>query len=168
MFWTKRKVFGVLKQHIHIYKPGVYQDLIKWTTYPITTLLKALAIKLTQMMQESHLMTYEAFYLIEVIAGLERVLAYAYTGSARVLMKGLMNPLWLTRGLVLHGFPSINKKIIQLSIHPENGQVSVTVNPRYWPVDEHGMVVRASTRTAELTYGKPFALVCFGDDWMLF
>ena len=51
-------------------------------------------------------------YWIELTASLERTLNYAHTGNARVLTKGLMDPLWLSLSVIHDGLPSISKLVV--------------------------------------------------------
>ena len=46
-------------------------------------------------------------YTIEIVAMLERALAMAYTGDARVITKALMEPFGLHRSLIELGIPCL-------------------------------------------------------------
>lgn len=155
--WGKQKIIGQLTPHLHIYKPGIFKRLALWTTYPITTLLKTIAFKLeSQQAAQSP----DYFYLLETAASLERTLAFAHTGSARVLLRELMQPLWITRGLRKHRYPALNPKIISLHVaEGEPPQLQVSIRGSQWPLGKDNLVMRASARTAELTYNPSFSQV---------
>lgn len=80
---------------------------------------------------------------------LERALAMAYTGDARVITKDLMGPFGLKRSLLELGLPSIIKAInFDKSISS-----SFSHHPASWPLDLNNNPAIASKRAQILTYG---------------
>lgn len=96
-------------------------------------------------------------YCLEFLAALERTEAYAHTGNAKVLSNIVMKPLFITRGLLEFGMPTINKdnytpafqNIAELTIREEN-----------WPLNKsrNGPAI-CSKRTQTLTYGETSFMV---------
>jgi hypothetical protein len=99
----------------------------------------------------------ELHYLIAI---LERVLAYAYSGSAKVLPRKLMGAFWITHALSLTGCPSINPRILEfLSSSASEGR-TFNLNTKAWPVTTSPYKpLLASTRALELTYDPTFQQV---------
>jgi hypothetical protein len=96
-------------------------------------------------------------YIIEIVAALERALAFAYTGDARVITKDLMGPIGLRKSLVEQGLPAIISGIkldTSLSMH-------FVRNAPLWPHGEGGWPATASKRGQTLTYGNDHWMVCF-------
>jgi hypothetical protein len=84
----------------------VFPDLYKWTTHGITQLL-ALIWNSQHVVMEKGLKP--SPYIIEFTAALERTLAFAFGGNAKVLSKSLMEPLWLSPSLIDVGNPCIKQ-----------------------------------------------------------
>jgi hypothetical protein len=94
-------------------------------------------------------------YVIEVVSALERALAMAYTGDARVIVKDLMVPLGLKQSLLELGLPSITR-LIKFDLDPTQ---SLAHNRRDWPLTQRQEPAVASMRAQTLTYGKDHYLV---------
>lgn len=75
-----------------------------WVTYPITYMLE-MAWKSVGV--SNQLKKPPSPYVVESIAALEHTLVYAFTGSAKVLSKGVMEPLMISWGLIDQGFPTV-------------------------------------------------------------
>jgi hypothetical protein len=118
-----------------------------WTTFGLVSALE----RIWKSQQESivNKVTISP-YIIEVTAMLERALAMAYTGDARVITIGLMGPFGLKRSLVENGLPSI---AMNLSFdHGISNQFAI--RPANWPVTKYEEPAIASKRTQVLTYGE--------------
>ncbi len=87
-------------------------------------------------------------YIIEVVAMLERALAFAYTGDSRVLTKTLMGPFGLSRSLIELGLPAITT--IDFNTHLSR---HFAHNPALWPLTSSREPAVASKRALSLTYG---------------
>ena len=70
-------------------------------------------------------------YVLEFTSALERALAYAHTGNVKVLSSAVMKPLFLARGMVELGMPTIMKGIYEL---PFQGATPFVVNAHAWPL----------------------------------
>ena len=85
----------------------------------------------------------------------ERALAMAYTGDARVITNDLMGPFCLKRSLIELGLPSISKALnfdksiaLEFAHHPAN-----------WPLNKFGEPAVASKRSQVLTFGQDHFMV---------
>src|ERR1700684_4192268 len=79
--------------------PHVYQ----WTTYPITSLLERIWEHFLPIIIKGGKPTPQ---VVELCSVLERALAYAHTGNAKVIATSLMRPLWLVKSLLEQGLPT--------------------------------------------------------------
>lgn len=95
--------------------------------------------------------------LVELVALLERTLAYAHTGNAKVLSRGLMRRLWLLTSLLEQGLPVLAPEV---KIHL-GSTYPVSLYLKYWPTNENGIPLCASTKVQELTYGEQHYQVSF-------
>ncbi len=96
-------------------------------------------------------------YFIEVVAMLERSLAMAYTGDARVITKDLMGPFGLKRSLLELGLPSITK----LLTFDKNISQDFAHHPANWPLNKSNEPAVASRHAQTLTYGEDHWMVSF-------
>lgn len=137
--------------------PQIYQ----WATYPISALLeKAFSRELEKLSgppSGSSRGSRINLFRVELIAALERCLAYAFTGSSRVLMKSAMDQLWLSKGILATGFPSLNNKIVALGAenHPQ-------VHVHLWPTtgsEDYPYPASCASRAVEFNFGKKIAYV---------
>lgn len=86
--------------------------------------------------------------LVEMVAVLERVLAYAHTGNAKVLSRGLMGPMWLVTSLIEHGLPTLAPGIYLAA----NSPLPIQLPLSGWP-EVNNKPGSASQRALVLTYG---------------
>jgi hypothetical protein len=123
-----------------------------WTTYGIVSALEHLWLTNHEQISQQHRISP---YIIEVAAVLERALAMAYTGDARVIVKGLMEPFCLKRSLLEQGLPSLSKLI------RFDGNISEQFahTPANWPLTHNNEPAVASQRCQILTFGKHHFLV---------
>lgn len=68
---------------------------------------------------------------------LERTLAYAYTGNAKVLSRALLEPLFITQSLLQHGLPTINTEIVRI-LSTKNNRVIIA--DQQWPTTKSGPI----------------------------
>lgn len=95
---------------------------------------------------------------IEICAVLERSLAFAHTGNAKVLASKLMKPLWLITSLLEQGLPTFNP-CVRMSFLPA---IPIAVSPANWPtVTSMKAPAIASQRSQVLTYGQQHFEVSF-------
>ena len=91
-------------------------------------------------------------YRLEFLAALERTEAYAHTGNAKVLSNAVMKPLFITRGLLEHGMPTIKKAIYTMHFQDIS---PFTIQESIWPLNrtKNGPAI-CSKRMHILTYGE--------------
>jgi hypothetical protein len=109
----------------------VFPDCYKWATYGITTLLAK-----TWLSEEARRNISPPPppnpYFVEFTSILERTLAFAMTGSGKVLHRGTMAPTLLSKGLVSHAFPALHRKLWS---RPDD-KVSYGLMAQNWPTIE--------------------------------
>jgi hypothetical protein len=96
-------------------------------------------------------------YWLEFLSALERTEAYAHTGNAKVLSNVAMKPLFITRGLLEHGMPTIKKE----SYTPAFQDVTpLTIPEDICPLNktQNGPAI-CSKQTQMLTYGETSFMV---------
>ncbi|KAG2356306.1 hypothetical protein BDR07DRAFT_1380905 [Suillus spraguei] len=123
--------------------PQIYQ----WMTFGVTSLLERIweyqypLLKLERKPSPQ---------MIEICAMLERALAFAHTGNAKVLSSSLMRPFWLIRSLLQQGWPTMASTIRIMA----TTTIPVSVSPADWPVVTHSnLPAIASKRSQIITYG---------------
>ena len=138
-----------------------------WTTYSICALLERIWAEHRETIQTiadapSHSSEIPSSAppatLVEIVAVLERALAYAHTGNAKVLSTKVMGPLWLVRSLLRQGLPTLAPQL--LLGHSQTYTVSIALGK--WPKhDITGVPFTSSGRAQILTYGQPHYDVSF-------
>jgi len=123
-----------------------------WTTYGITSALERIWKSQLSSLEKK---TTISPYVIEVVSVLERALAMAYTGDARVIVKDLMVPLGLKPSLLELGLPSITR-LIRFDVDKTE---PFTHNRGNWPLTKRREPAVASTRAQTLTFGSDHYLV---------
>lgn len=123
--------------------PQVYQ----WTTFGITSLLERLWAYQLPILEAGSKPRHEA---VELCSVLERTLAYAHTGNARVLATKLMRPLWLVQSLLEQGLPTFAPSVrITTTINNP-----IAISAADWPTSDNlNVPAIASKRSQVLTYG---------------
>lgn len=103
--------------------------------------------------------------LIELISLLERALAYAHTGNARVLTRKLGDVTFVSRGLLQHSLPVLNPMMFTLNMAVP-GSEPVKILTSAWPCsnDHRRLPLMSSLRAVTLTWGEPAAAVS-GHRW---
>ncbi|KAG2045632.1 hypothetical protein BDR06DRAFT_1015455, partial [Suillus hirtellus] len=123
--------------------PQVYQ----WTTFGLTSLLERLWAYQLPLLEAGNKPRHEA---VELCSVLERALAYAHTGNARVLASKLMRPLWLIQSLLEQGLPTFAPSV-RTTTTINN---PITISAADWPTSDNlNVPAIASKRTQVLTYG---------------
>ena len=123
-----------------------------WTTFGLTSALEKIWKSQQPTIQKR---IASSPYIIEVTTMLERALAMAYTGDARVITSRLMKPFGLERSLIEHGLPSITAALtFDLSIAKD-----MVVNPANWPSNKNQEPAMASKRSQVLTCGDAHFMV---------
>ncbi|KAG2335701.1 hypothetical protein BDR05DRAFT_953879 [Suillus weaverae] len=165
--WSHPNIFQALRPHICVFAshrcvplirtmmsvfvrvssikafPQVYQ----WTAFGITSLLERLWAYQLPILEAGNKPRHEA---VELCSVLERTLAYAHTGNARVLATRLMRPLWLVQSLLEQGLPTFAPSIRTTSAINN----PITISASDWPtLDNLNVPAIASKRSQVLTYG---------------
>jgi hypothetical protein len=89
-------------------------------------------------------------YFVEIMAILERAMAYMFTGDARVIVKSLMGPLGLKRSLLELGMPAITTAIT----FDDQSTNAVSFKKANWPLTDRKVPAIASGRAQCLSYGE--------------
>ncbi|KAJ2983504.1 hypothetical protein NUW54_g10628 [Trametes sanguinea] len=158
-------IIDALRRTSILFKYACFPDVYAWATLPVTALIEAVWNHHHQARPRRQQPSPQAVrgtvsrkpqpQYVELIACLERVLNYAYTGAAQALPRQLMYGIWAGRSLLQTGFPML---WIGLSFTGESGAIpSVRVN--LWPLDqETKRPLTASKCAQEITYGVPHYL----------
>lgn len=129
-----------------------FPNMYLWNTYGLVCALE----KIWEFHQPSLTNTVHISpYVIEISAALERALAMAYTGDARVITSDIMKPFGLQKSLIEHGLPCI---AVDLTFDQSLAK-NFIINPANWPVNKLGEPAVASKRTQILTYGESHYIV---------
>ncbi|KAF8312610.1 uncharacterized protein EI90DRAFT_3022931 [Cantharellus anzutake] len=153
--WRRPEIINTLKENCVIVQPGIFPKIYQWTTFGFTHLLQRYWLHVNQLIQEKK--SIDPYHL-EVIASLERAVAFAHSGSGKVLSTSLMDPLWLSLGLGTTGFPSLNPEIMRFEPHAPNGMVPLTIFSEAWPRNKRQSnpgPAFSSKRSWIFNYGRP-------------
>ncbi|CCM06664.1 uncharacterized protein FIBRA_08949 [Fibroporia radiculosa] len=139
-----------------VFRPKVFPSVYTWTSYPITAALQRQWEYIAPDLEKSQRPNQIA---IEILSVLERCLAYAHTGNARVLATKLMTPLLLTRSLLECGLPCLNPSLVQVS---SRASPPLRIAENRYPIELETIVMPAlaSTRACTLTWGREVASLC--------
>ncbi|KAH9910611.1 uncharacterized protein B0H18DRAFT_963080 [Fomitopsis serialis] len=137
-----------LREHLVVFEPKVFPAVYHWTTFPISCLLVELFEDFSQFLRERNIIPPTQ---IELVALLERCLAYAYTGSGKVLMMSLMDQLLISRGLLWDSLPVFHPHIFHFAL-VESG--AVRIKAESWPCrGAEREPIMVSLRAVQLTWG---------------
>ncbi|KAH0825814.1 hypothetical protein J3R83DRAFT_2257 [Lanmaoa asiatica] len=91
-------------------------------------------------------------YAVEIAAMFERVLNFAHTGNAKVLIRTLMDRSWLSLGCIADGLPCISDNF---TVHQPLDSKEFQLVTDKWPIGgETRRPLIASKRVQQLTYGQ--------------
>ena len=132
----------------------MYPAIYSWVTYGINGLQNQIYRHEIGSLQRGQRISP---YRLEFLAALEKAEAYAHTGNAKVLSNIVMKPLFITRGLLKHGMPTINKSIYKPSFQDVS---PFTIQEDIWPLNraKNGPAI-CSKRSQMLTYGETSFMV---------
>ncbi|KAG1769738.1 hypothetical protein EV702DRAFT_1049616 [Suillus placidus] len=146
-YWSHPTIFQALRPHLFVLTSDAFPQIYQWTTYPITSLLERIWDYFRPLMDKGDKPTPE---VIELCSVLERALAYAHTGNAKVIATSLMRPLWLVQSLLEHGLPTFSPSV-RFAPAPS---IPVAISPADWPTLTNMKIPAiASKRSQILTYG---------------
>ncbi|KAG0692492.1 hypothetical protein DFH29DRAFT_1046484 [Suillus ampliporus] len=145
--WSHPHICDTLRPHLFVFAPRVFPQIYQWMTFGVTSLLERIWEHQQPLMVQKQRPSPQ---MVELCAMLERALAYAHTGNAKVLASSLMRPFWLIRSLLEQGLPTLAP-----TVHCEvSGVLPVSVSPADWPtVTCLNLPAIASKRSQILTYG---------------
>jgi hypothetical protein len=89
-------------------------------------------------------------FRLELLAAFERILCYCHTGNTAVLATSLMNPLFLSKGVLRDGFPALLNVFARPTISSARSD-GFRINRQKWP-SKDGYPAVASKRAQILTY----------------
>ncbi|KIN99500.1 hypothetical protein M404DRAFT_10368 [Pisolithus tinctorius Marx 270] len=145
--WAHPTVLESIKQNVVLFKQDVLPHVVEWTTYGLCSMLRHLWKRYNRELQHGRRVPH---YVVEITAALERALNFAHTGNARVLSRGVMEPLWLSMSMMLDGIPSISPII---SLDFAQG-ISIAFNRSDWPTcTRTGYPETCSGRSITYNYG---------------
>jgi hypothetical protein len=125
----------------------IFPNVYLYTTYGIATLIKRIFTSTRAKGIAA------SPYVIEIVGALERALAMAFTGDARVIVRRLMGHFGLRTSLLEQGLPSVTN-----SIEWNKGLEFFTV-AKEWPLTTDNDPAEASKRCQIDTYGETHWLV---------
>lgn len=155
--WEEPEIMQSLSKHLVIFTPDAFPDCFAWSVYGLGCVLE-MAVQRCKTAMSSDQSTkgrLMASYYLELVAAVERMIAFGYTGSSQVLLKELLEPLCATWSLQLASTPMLHSSIIDLS----DGLKNVTLNPEKWPCNGEGIPAMASFCAQTRSYSEGFAMV---------
>jgi hypothetical protein len=88
---------------------------------------------------------------VELCSAIERSIAYAHTGNAKVIATSLMGPLWLSHSLFNDGLPTISRDIIKII---SGDTIEILIQTHLWPIKGKLKIPAiASKKSQIITYG---------------
>jgi hypothetical protein len=88
---------------------------------------------------------------LELCSVLERTLNYAQTGNGKVLARSLMNPLWVSRGLLEDGMPTFSSAVD----FDLDGSKDPIIRMTEWPLMHRSRALALPSRKSHLVnYGQ--------------
>ncbi|KAH9919216.1 uncharacterized protein BXZ73DRAFT_80425 [Epithele typhae] len=126
---THPTVFDPMVDCLIAIKDNNWPALLKWTTFPTRCWIKAVYETHIHKHLVSQPQTLPHPVWVEVIAILDRLFNYAYTGAARVLCGGAMKALFATPAVTMLGFPMLREDIVWIV------RGKPRIDAKQWPVD---------------------------------
>ncbi|KAH9923787.1 uncharacterized protein BXZ73DRAFT_103833 [Epithele typhae] len=129
-------------------KDNNWPKLLKWTTFPLRCWIKAVFEAHIHPHLTSTRPSHPHPVWVEVIAILDRLFNYAYTGAARVLCGGAMKQIFATPSVKDFGFPMLNDDIVYVN------RRKPAMDVKMWPVDNKGRCpLTVSQKAIQFAYG---------------
>jgi len=166
--WSHPNVLEEVKDHLRVFEPNasfvsshcsfrqisncifglqVLPHIVQWTSYGLCSMLDCLYTRYRSNLKDG---VAPEPYWIEVVGALERALNFCHTGNAKVLTKGVMDPLWLSLSCVLDGMPALSD-IVSLRYLPS---LTVDIRRADWPLSKTtGRPLMTSQRVFQLNFG---------------
>ncbi|KAG2335389.1 hypothetical protein BDR05DRAFT_954111, partial [Suillus weaverae] len=128
--WSHPSIFQVLRPHLRVFASHAFPQVYQWTTFGITSLLELLWAHQLPILEAGNKPRHE---VVELCSVLERTLAYAHTGNARVLASKLMRPLWLVQSLLEQGLPTFAPSVRMTSSISN----PIAISSADWPTSDN-------------------------------
>lgn len=130
----------------------IWPQVFEWTSYGLCSLQRNIW---TMFRNDLDQLVPVKPYWVELVAALERTLNYMHTGNAKVLTRGLMDPLWMSLSLVNDGLPCISE-VVSLSVLLK---YQVDIRHTQWPTYNNEPHI-ASKMSHVFNYGLDHFEVC--------
>ncbi|KAG2738230.1 hypothetical protein P692DRAFT_20882808 [Suillus brevipes Sb2] len=128
--WSHPNIFQILRPHLCVFASHAFPQVYQWTTFGITSLLERLWAHQLPVLEAGNKPRHE---IVELCSVLERALAYAHTGNARVIASKLMRPLWLVQSLFEQGLPTFSPSV-RLAASISN---PISISSSDWPTSDN-------------------------------
>lgn len=91
-------------------------------------------------------------FYVEMVSILERTFNFAHTGSSKVLIRSLMDGLWISQGIITDGYPAFHPRLA--GVLTLNGyQPALDTIQSIWPRHRLGDPMEASKCAQIYSYG---------------
>lgn len=146
----------------------VFPKCTLWTTYPLHVVIKSVFERVeaeyrSRPPSSSPFRPTYLYYATSLLAALERMLATAFSGAPNLMIRKPMDKLWLSRGYLSSGYPSLDSRIVSFNwtTNPDTRQqaLHVKINHELWPLDAKNFVATMYDRGVALTISPAFATV---------
>lgn len=119
--------------------------MLLWTSYPISVAIKNVY---DHYKKDTNLPAVPTkCYDLELISSMERAASFGQTGNARVVIKKVMDPLYLSLSIMQGRMPSFSGIV---SLKRAHGTFAVDASK--WPTDKHGTPLLASSAAIKFHY----------------
>jgi hypothetical protein len=132
----------------------MFPNVYLYTTYGLATLIERIFQSARPQPRPQGQAKAVSPYTIEIISSLERALAMAFTGDARVIVRRLMGHFGLRTSLLEQGLPTLTR-----AIDWNNPVLDTFTQPKHWPTTKDREPAEASKRCQMATYGLEHWLV---------
>lgn len=118
--WSHGSVVDEVRRALVVIRPGVrflcsslsvfdrawqiFPNIYAWVTFGLTSLMLRIIAEALPTLQASSTQQASPF-LTECMAVIERTFNFAHTGSSKVLVRRVMDPMWLSLGIKFDTFP---------------------------------------------------------------
>jgi hypothetical protein len=166
--WRHGSVLYKFRQSLVVFQPGVcpssylcyrmfltmrlqiFPDIYVWVTYGLTSLMMRM-VKEARCHLDLTNITQVSPFLTEFMAIIERSYNFAHTGSAKVVVRKLMDQTWLSLGLKHDSFPALSPTFARMLTPDANMSAHLA---RIWPLDSKtGEPMTTSGRSHKLNFG---------------
>ncbi|THH19387.1 hypothetical protein EUX98_g8784 [Antrodiella citrinella] len=149
-------VMSALKNTLVVFKPNVFPAIYQWVTYPLICLMSAIWKHFVLPNFQANTRVWA--WWIEILAVCERSVNFAHSGNGAVLVRSIMDHMWVSLNMLENGLPMFSSI---LSFSPT---YVPQLDFRRWPlVKKTKAPALASERALLLTYGPTFLASYVGE-----